>query len=106
MNINIKGKSETLYPFEMYPISQEFRAVGAVYAILKFDPQPTMPQWYRYIYIGETGDLSTRFSNHHKQSCFDRYGADWIAVHPDSSEESRTSKEADILAGGSWPCND
>lgn len=30
------------------------------------------------IYVGETGDLSTRFDSHHRQSCFDRSGVKGI----------------------------
>ena len=74
--------------------------------MLKHDPQPEKPNWYRCIYVGETGDLSSRFSNHHKQSCFDLWGMDWIGVHLDANEKSRKSKEADILAANNLPCND
>jgi hypothetical protein len=106
MAITINGKSATVYSFEMYRISQSFKAVGAVYLMLKHDPQIGKPNWYRYIYVGETGDLSTRFSNHHKQACFDENGVDWIGIHLDGNEKSRKSKEADILAANILPCND
>jgi hypothetical protein len=105
--VNLKGKSGNSYEFEIYPIDQPFNPVGAVYAIFKYEPRPgTATAWYRHIYVGETGDLSTRFSSHHKQNCFDEHGADRIGVHVDSSEKSRKSKEADIRNAGHWPCND
>jgi hypothetical protein len=105
--VNLKGKSGSTYGFDVYPADQAFNAVGAVYAVLKYELRPgTSEYWYRYIYVGETGDLSTRFSNHHKQDCFNLHGANRIAVHVDNSERSRAAKEDDILKGGSWPCND
>lgn len=105
--VNLKGKSGNSYEFEIYPTNQVFNSVGAVYAILKYEVKPgTTEFWYRHVYVGETGDLSTRFSNHHKQDCFDTHGANRIAVHVDNSEKSRKTKEDDILNGGQWPCND
>lgn len=105
--VNLKGKSGNSYAFEIYSIDQAFNSVGAVYAILKYELRSgSTTAWYVHIYIGETGDLSTRFTNHHKQDCFDNHGANRIGVHVDSSEKSRKSVEDDILNGGKWPCND
>lgn len=106
--VTFKGKSGSSYDFEIYPIGQAFNSVGAVYVILKYELNPggAGEYWYRHVYVGETGDLSTRFDSHHKQDCFDSHGANRIGVHVDNSEKSRMAKEADILAGGQWPCND
>jgi hypothetical protein len=105
--VNFKGSSGNYYPFEIYVTGQTFNAVGAVYVILKLEVQPgTTIASYRHVYVGETGDLSTRFGSHHKQDCFDEHGADRIGVHVDSSDKSRKSKEADIRNGNIWPCND
>jgi hypothetical protein len=104
--VTIKGKSGTGYIFDVYDFSQAFKQVGAVYTILKYEIQPgTTSWWYKYVYVGETGDLSTRFYDHHKEECFQREGANRIAIQLDSSEKSRKDKETDILNGGTWPCN-
>jgi hypothetical protein len=101
MSLTIKGKVGS-YTFELYPMSQTFNKVGGVYVILKYTP---MLNWCGYIYVGETGDFCARFSGHHKQSCFDLNGATHIGAFVDNNEQSRKAKEADILAGGTWPCN-
>lgn len=61
---------------------------------------------HTYLYVGETGDLSTRFDGHHKQECFDEHGANCIGIHLDASEDSRLEKESDLHDAGEWPCND
>lgn len=104
-SITIKGKSGSGYSFDLYRMGQSFKALGAVYVILELQSKDGSP-WYRYIYVGETGDLSTRFDSHHKQKCFDKESADRIGIHLQSSEKTRTSIEDDILQGGTWPCND
>jgi len=103
--IEITGKSGTEYKFLLYAVGQRFKALGAVYVMLALETKGASP-WYRYVYVGETGDLSTRFGSHHKQECFDKEGVDHIGVHLDSSEKSRKSKESDLLDAYVWPCND
>jgi len=105
-NFTITGKSGTMYPFKVYPMGQAFKALGGVYAITKRELRLGNAPLYHFVYIGETGDLSTRFDNHHKQACFDKAGADFIGVHLDGAQKSRTSTESDILAAHKWPCND
>jgi len=49
------------------------------------------------IYIGETGDLSERFNNHHKMPCIRQHGATHIHVHTSSSFVSvRRVEESDL----------
>jgi hypothetical protein len=104
--VTVKGRLGTAYNFDVYEYGQEFNALGAVYIVLKLQLLSDKTPFYKYVYVGETGDLSTRFKDHHKQDCFDRLGADRIGVHLDGSEKSRKSKEKDILDGNNWPCND
>jgi hypothetical protein len=104
--MSVVGKSGTKYVFNLYPIGTNFKAVGAVYIITKRTAKPDGGGNHTSLYVGETGDLSTRFDDHHKQSCFDRNGANCIGAHQDGSADSRLSKESDILDGNDWPCND
>lgn len=105
-NLDIPGKSGTKYSFRVYSLGQAFNRVGAAYAILKRERNSEDTAWeYTRVYIGETGTLDTRFYDHHKEKCFKEEGANCIAVHVDSSEESRRAKEQDILNEGVWPCN-
>ncbi len=60
----------------------------------------------RAIYIGETGDLSDRFDNHHRMPCIKREGATHICAHKSSDNESiRKAEEDDVIANYNPICN-
>ena len=59
------------------------------------------------IYVGETGDLSERFDDHHKKECIIRRGATHLHAHTSSAErEKRAEEEQDIIVRWTPPCND
>lgn len=99
--INLHGNSGKTYTFNLYKWGTEFKALGAVYAILK----KTGDSNYRVLYIGQTEDLSERFDAHHKASCFSRNGVTHIAIHTDSNKNSRLNKEFDLVANYNPVCN-
>lgn len=99
--ITFKGGSGRTYDFSIYRWGQEFNSVGAVYAITRASGQS-----HSVLYIGQTGDLSERFDNHHKAGCFARNGVTHICVRPESSEVTRLAIERDLLAGYTTTCND
>ncbi len=104
--MKIAGKDGNQYEFALYPVGASFKELGGVYVVTKRVPKPGGGGTHTFLYVGETGDLSTRFDNHHKQECFDEGGANCIGVHLDDSEKSRRAKETDLLDGNAWPCND
>jgi len=99
--VTLKGASGGSYDFDVYPWGVSFNPLGAVYTVLRKNP----PNFYVQ-YVGQTSDLSCRFDDHHKQLSFDRHGKTHIAIHLDSSESSRLSKEADLVASYNPVCND
>lgn len=99
--LTLKGASGRTYDFDVYPWGTSFKPLGAVYTVLKKSNQK-----FTVLYIGETGDLSTRFDNHHKQSCFDRNGKTHIGTHLESSSSSRLAIETDLVRNYSPVCND
>ena len=58
------------------------------------------------IYVGETGDLSTRFDGHHKQECFNQEDANRVCIYLESSESTRLEIEKDLKDNYNLPCND
>lgn len=99
--VTLKGASGRSYNFDVFPWGTSFNAVGAVYSVLKRNASN-----FTILYIGQTGDLSDRFDNHHKQSCFDRNGKNHIGVHRESSESRRFDIETDLVRNYSPICND
>lgn len=98
--ITLVGRSGAKYSFHLYPWGTDFKAVGGVYAVLRHDADG-----YAVTYVGETGDLSERFDNHHKATCFDRYRKTHIAARVEGSEPQRLAIEQDLIAGYNPPCN-
>lgn len=99
--ILLKGISGRTYDFDVYPWGAPFEPLATMYTVLKWNQGD-----YSILYIGQTGDLSERFDDHHKQPCFDRNGKTHIGIHVESIDRKRLLIEADLLAGNSTACND
>ena len=96
------GKSGRTYKYWIHPIGTNFKAVPGNYIFAK----ETSPGRHMPIYIGETGDLSERFDNHHKMPCIRRQGATHIHVHTTSGGQAvRQREEADLIAKWRPICN-
>jgi hypothetical protein len=52
-----------------------------------------------------TGDMSTRFDDHHKEECFTRQGANCICVYNVKEETYRRAVETDLIQKYNPPCN-
>lgn len=98
------GKSGAKYTFNRYEDLDDFKAIGAVYIFTK---KLKNGRWSA-IYVGETGDLSTRFDDHHKMDCIQKEGATRICVLSAgmSKKKDRVAAEKDLLENMSPPCND
>lgn len=99
-SVKVRGASGKTYTFDVYPWGTTFKAVGAVYLVLKKNQSN-----YSILYIGQTGDLSERFDDHHKASCFTRHGRTHIGILVESSETRRLAIEADLIANYKPVCN-
>ncbi|MBT1073487.1 GIY-YIG nuclease family protein [Pelotalea chapellei] len=98
--VTVKGQSGTQYEFEVYPWGTTFNPVGGLYIVLKKQPGN-----YGILYIGQTGNLSERFDNHHQSDSFTRYGKTHIAVRAESSEQKRFTFETDLIRNYNTCCN-
>jgi excinuclease UvrABC nuclease subunit len=100
-DMTFTGKSGTAYSFGLYPRETTFKALGGIYAFTKEKPDGK----HTVIYIGQTGDLSERFDDHHKNDCFDKNGANFISVLLEDSEAKRLKIETDLVDNYSPTCN-
>jgi len=101
--LKLTGYSGKIYTFNVDEIGTELKAVGAVYAVTKRRDNGK----HKIIYVGQTENLSERFDDHHKQTCFDNNDATCICTHrdEDEDEDSRRYKEADLVERYDPPCN-
>ena len=100
--IELTGVSSKKYTFNVYSSDTSFKAIGAVYLISK---RNHINRNHDFIYIWETGDLSTRFDNHHRQSCFDKNWYNCISVYTENNEDERLEIETDLIDKYDPPCN-
>ena len=101
------GGSGTKYNFEVYTVGQEFNAVGAVYVFTtRILNQQQRRGVHTFAYVGQTGDLSERFDNHHKAQAINNCNPNCICVHVENNEHSRLAIERDLIAGHTTRCND
>lgn len=98
--IKLKGVSGRTYDFDVFPWGTTFKPLGAVYTVMKKNGAN-----FTILYIGQTGDLSERFDNHHQRPCFDRNGKTHIGVHLESTESQRFEIEIDLVRNYSPTCN-
>lgn len=97
----LTGKSGAKYSFVVYARAQKFNPVGAIYVMSKRLDDGR----YSIIYIGQTGDLSSRPLNHHRTACFDKHGADHLLIHVEQDAKKRLAIETDLIQAYQPPCN-
>jgi len=95
------GKSGAKYSYTVYPLNTGFVQKPGNYIFAKIVNGKWSP-----VYVGETGDLSSRFTNHHRQKCIDSNAATHIHVHVNSgSDKARIDEETDIRTNFNPSCN-
>jgi hypothetical protein len=104
--VTCHGSSGADYSFSVYAWGARFKAVGAVYVVSQRRQRQNGVWSYTPIYIGETGDLSERFDDHHKAACIARHDPNCLCIHRESSQRARLQKEADLILKYAPPCND
>lgn len=94
LRIEWEGKSGKKYKYYIEEIESSFKAVPGNYIFSK----EVEPHKWKPIYIGQTGDLSERFNNHHKKECIEKEDATHIHVHSSSEDEDvRKEEESDLI---------
>ncbi len=97
-----EGRSGAEYKYWIQSLPPNFKAAPGNYIFAK----ETKIGTFMAIYIGETGDLSDRFDNHHAMHCIKREGATHIHVHTNSAgDQARRDEESDLIAKWSPTCN-
>jgi hypothetical protein len=92
----LTGRSGQQYQFATYPLGTVWNPVGAVYTVHN----------NQVLYIGQTGDLKTRFSDHHHAYGFTLHRATGVGILREESEVRRRAIEADLVAAYRPPLNE
>ena len=113
LTVTLKGKSGKEYVFKMYSfdeftdlVSDITNNVAAIYLFSKRTVVNGEGK-HKCIYLGETGDISSRYSGHHKEACITKHKANCIGFWwAPTDEEKRRDAETDILEANNFPCNE
>lgn len=104
--ITFRGTSGNQYEFTAYSWDTGFKEnYGAVYFITKRSQKSDGGYSHMRIYVGQTDDLSTRFDDHHKDSCFRRNNANCKCIFGEQNENNRLAIEKDLIENYNLPCN-
>jgi excinuclease UvrABC nuclease subunit len=103
--ITFTGASGKNYTFSIYALGTNFKALGGVYVFTKATPKLGGGNSHDVLYVGQTGDLSSRFTDHHKEDCVNKRGCNCICVTVVGSERDRLLIEADLVKAYNPPCN-
>ncbi|MHC1622985.1 MAG: GIY-YIG nuclease family protein [Candidatus Methanospirareceae archaeon] len=104
--ITFTGASGTDYEFNVYLWDISFKKDhGAVYIVTKRTQKSDGGHFHTIIYVGQTGDLSTRFNDHHKQECFDSNNKNCVCVYGEQDEDACLEIEQDLIDNYDPPCN-
>ena len=101
--VNCTGASGEKYVCYCYKIGEELDEIPGVYI---FSKRSNNKKWSP-IYVGETGDLSDRFDDHHKKDCIEEEGATHICVFTQDmgKKKDRKAVEEDLIDKYDPPCN-
>ena len=97
--------SGNMYAFTAYSLDTRFNDVSAVYIFTKRTVNEGKGS-HTFLYVGETGELGKRISNHEKRYCVIQHGCNCICVHLVSGKNNRKAIEAAFLDENVTPCND
>lgn len=104
--LSLKGKSGNEFTFYIYELGTTFKKVGGIYVFTKRTQNSDGTWSHTVLYIGKTEDLSTRFNNHHKESCYMNKGANRLCVRQVDTESERERIEKDMIQFYNPSCND
>src|SRR5436189_6367106 len=101
--VQSKGKSGTLYPFNIYPITEECADEAGIYVFGNYNRELSK---ITPVYIGKAISFQSRFIDHHKDACIKANGGNTICLMAEPNETKRTDIEKDLLGGYNTKCNE
>jgi hypothetical protein len=100
--VSLTGASGTRYELDVYPRADQFKPLGAVFALAKRIPFAEGEAEYTWIHVGETGDMSRRPLAPSQESCIDEHEANCLCLLVET-EPSKRRCIANDLRGGCKP---
>lgn len=103
-DFQMQGKSGRHYQFTAYTLNEKFnKGTAGIYVFTNYDFITNTH--IKYIYCGQSGDLSERFDFHHQWKCISTNHANCIGVIFVLNPEDLDTYETDLLEDNSFTCN-
>lgn len=100
----VSGQTYTLHQFsfdDFDDLKGTLPSFGGIYVFTCAVPGQNQDP----VYCGQTDDFSTRFNNHHAESCIRRNNANRISIMRVDNSSNRDAIEIDILEAYNFTCN-
>lgn len=110
--LTLTGASGKQYEFQLFSfddyeeIKGYFNKVPALYIFVRLTIDRL--RYEEVIYLGETGDIQTRYDRHHKEDCIKNRMANCIGFYQENGfdiEDNRRVAERDLLDAYNFHCN-
>ena len=111
--LTLTGASGKKYDFDLFSfddyeeIKRYFNEVPALYIFVRLTTDKQ--RYEEVIYLGETGNVHTRYDDHHKEYCIKGRNANCIGFYQEEGfdvEANRKAAEKDLLDANFFHCND
>lgn len=110
--LTLTGASGKQYEFQLFSfddyeeIKRYFNEVPALYIFVRLTADKL--RYEEVIYLGETGNVHTRYDNHHRENCIKSRNANCIGFYQEEGfgiEANRKAAEKDLLDANIFHCN-
>ncbi len=98
----LTGSSGKQYRFDIHPRNTTFLAKPGVYVMARHKDGNV----YEFCFVGETADLSKRPFNPEKQTCFQKFGVQYIFLIEEYDQVRRQQVVRDLISAYVPSCND
>jgi hypothetical protein len=103
-SINFSGQSGEVFTFDTQEISKTPTIREGVYVVTHRKIN-VFGFVHDIVYIGQSVDIASTFSDHYKKACFEKYEADCLCIHAEESESERQRICDDLIERYEPDCN-
>jgi hypothetical protein len=97
--VSLTGVSGMRYELDVYPRADQFKPLGAVFALAKRIPFAEGEAEYTWVHVGETADISHRPLAPSQESCIDEHEANSLCLLIEEDPSRRLTIAADLRGG-------
>jgi hypothetical protein len=102
--VQFHGKSGDVFDFIVQDLTKAPTISEGVYIVSRREENFTDATHEIIIYIGQSVDITTKFPDHFKKDCFEKFNANCLCIHVEESEPKRQAIREDLLRNYDVKC--